>query len=322
MNNNLIEIKDLSVNFPIKSGYLGRKTGELRAVNRVSFNIKKGQTLGLVGESGCGKTTLGKSILRLIEPSNGNIRFKSTLINDLKNSEMRKIRKKMQIIFQDPYSSLNPRMNIRSILSEPLKIHNLFNQNKQQRNNRIYQLLDYVQISKSALNKYPHEFSGGQRQRICIARALAVEPEFIVCDEAVSSLDVSVQAQILNILMDLQKELNLTYLFISHNLEIIQFISHEVAVMYFGNIIEKASASEIYDNPKHPYTKALLSSILNTNFNKDRIILKGDIPNAVNPPNGCHFHPKCWKATDICKEIYPDESVLDDGHIFRCYHPL
>ena len=320
--NNLIEIENLSVNFPIKGGFWGRKNGELRAVNKVSFNIKRGQTLGLVGESGCGKTTLGRSILRLIEPSNGKIKFNETLITKLKNSEMRKIRKKMQIIFQDPYSSLNPRMNIKSILSEPLKIHNLCNQNKQQLNNRLYELLDYVKISKNALNKYPHEFSGGQRQRICIARALAVEPEFIVCDEAVSALDVSVQAQILNILMDLQKELNLTYLFISHNLEIIEFISHEVAVMYLGNIVEKASANEIYHNPKHPYTKALLSSILNTNFNKDRIILKGDSPSATKPPNGCHFHPRCWKATDICKEIYPEESLLESGHVFRCYHPL
>ncbi len=322
MESNLIEINNLSINFPIKGGFWGRKIAELRAVNKVSLNIKKGQTLGLVGESGCGKTTLGRSILRLIEPSNGNIKFADIEITRLDNYKMRKMRRKMQIIFQDPYSSMNPRMTIKSILSEPLKIHNLYTESKEQLNKRLYQLLDYVQIQKDALEKYPHEFSGGQRQRICIARALAVEPEFIVCDESVSALDVSVQAQVLNLLMDLQKELGLTYLFISHDLKIIEFISHEVAVMYLGNIVEKASANEIYNNPKHPYTKALLSSILNPNFNKERIILKGDIPSAINPPNGCHFHPRCWKATDICKEIYPEESILEERHLFRCYHPL
>ena len=322
MSEYLLEVKNLSKVFPIKGGLLGREVGAVKAVNDVSFRIKRGETLGLVGESGCGKTTLGRSILRLIEPTSGEILFDGKNIVNSTPSEMRAIRRKMQIIFQDPYASLNPRMTIGDILSEPMDIHELHT-GKEARKSRLLQLLSQVQLPPDALNKYPHEFSGGQRQRICIARALAVEPEFIVCDEPVSALDVSVQAQVVNLLMDLQKELGLTYLFIAHDLKVVEYISNRVAVMYLGNMVEVAESRELYGDAKHPYTKALFSAIPHptTADRSDRIILQGDIPSPMNPPSGCHFNPRCWNATEICREVFPGVTQHSASHMYRCYHP-
>jgi len=323
MSKNLIEVKNLCKRFPIKGGLLGREVGAVNAVNNISFSIKKGETLGLVGESGCGKTTLGRSLLRLIEPSSGEVLFNGQDILKYNKNQMRAMRRKMQIIFQDPYASLNPRMTVGSILEEPLIIHGLF-KTREERQKRLYKLLEYVQLPKDALSKYPHEFSGGQRQRVCIARALAVEPEFIVCDEPVSALDVSVQAQVVNLLMDLQKELGLTYLFIAHDLKVVEYISNRVAVMYLGNMIEVAESHELYGSARHPYTKALFSAIPNPNPNvmKERILLEGDIPSPMSPPSGCHFHPRCWLATGECKMSYPPTKSITRTHEFRCYNPV
>ena len=322
MSEYLLEVKNLCKTFPIKGGFLGREVGSVKAVNDISFKIKKGETLGLVGESGCGKTTLGRSILRLIEPSSGEILFNGQNIVNYSQSEMRAIRRKMQIIFQDPYASLNPRMTIGDILSEPMDIHELHT-GKEERKARLLKLLSQVQLPPDALNKYPHEFSGGQRQRICIARALAVEPEFIVCDEPVSALDVSVQAQVVNLLMDLQKELGLTYLFIAHDLKVVEYISNRVAVMYLGNMVEVAESSELYGGAKHPYTKALFSAIphASTSGRPDRIILEGDIPSPMNPPSGCHFNPRCWNATDTCRQTFPLPTQKSETHLYRCHNP-
>lgn len=322
MSEYLLEVKNLCKRFPIKGGLLGREVGSVNAVNDVSFKIRKGETLGLVGESGCGKTTLGRSILRLIEPTSGEILFNGKDITKYSEAEMRAVRRKMQIIFQDPYASLNPRMTIGDILSEPMDIHGLHT-NSDDRRNRLLQLLSQVQLPPDALNKYPHEFSGGQRQRICIARALAVEPEFIVCDEPVSALDVSVQAQVVNLLMDLQKELGLTYLFIAHDLKVVEYISTRVAVMYLGNMVEVAESSELYGGAKHPYTKALFSAIPHPNpeGKQERIILEGDIPSPMNPPSGCHFHPRCWNCKDECKTTFPPVTAKTETHQYRCHNP-
>ncbi len=323
MSDYILEVNNLSKRFPIKGGIFGREVGAVNAVNNVSFKIRRGETLGLVGESGCGKTTLGRSLLRLIEPTAGEVLFNGQNIVNYNATEMREIRRKMQIIFQDPYASLNPRMTIGGILSEPMDIHKLFT-GKEERKKRLYQLLDQVQLPKDALNKYPHEFSGGQRQRICIARALAVEPEFIVCDEPVSALDVSVQAQVVNLLMDLQKELGLTYLFIAHDLKVVEYISTRVAVMYLGNMIEVAESHELYGGARHPYTKALFSAIPkpNPNVHMDRILLEGDIPSPMNPPKGCHFHPRCWNASDKCRETYPEITNQSETHQYKCHNPI
>lgn len=323
MSDYILEVNDLTKRYPIRGGLLGREVARVNAVNNVSFKIKRGETLGLVGESGCGKTTLGRSLLRLIEPTNGEIIFNGDNIVDYDDNQMRILRRKMQIIFQDPYASLNPRMTVGNIISEPMIIHNLYSDGKE-RKKRLYQLLDYVQLPKDAINKYPHEFSGGQRQRICIARALAVEPEFIVCDEPVSALDVSVQAQVVNLLMDLQKELGLTYLFIAHDLKVVEYISNRVAVMYLGHVVEVAESHELYGHCCHPYTKALFSAIPNPdpNVQHDRIILEGDLPSPMRPPKGCHFHPRCWKATDDCKGSYPAHVNQSDTHSYSCFHPI
>ena len=305
MSEILLSVKNLTKRFPIKGGILNREVGSVQAVTEVSFDIKKGETLGLVGESGCGKSTLGRSILRLIEPTAGQIIYDGRDITKISQDEMRKLRRKMQIIFQDPYASLNPRMTVEQILSEPLDIHGLAT-SKDDKKKRISKLLDLVGIRQEAVTRYPHEFSGGQRQRICIARALAVEPEFIVCDEPVSALDVSIQAQIVNLMQDLQQELGLTYLFIAHDLKVVEHISNRVAVMYLGKVAELADAEELYQNPKHPYTRALLSAIPlpDPDYKKERIILKGDVPSPINPPAGCYFHPRCPMMTERCKAVW------------------
>lgn len=320
----LLSVKNLVKRFPIKGGILNREISSVQAVSNVSFDIKRGETLGLVGESGCGKSTLGRCILRLIEPTAGEVIFKGRDITKIDATEMRKLRRSMQIIFQDPYASLNPRMTVESILSEPLEIHGLAN-SKEEKRKRIFRLLDLVGLRRESISRYPHEFSGGQRQRICIARALAVEPEFIVCDEPVSALDVSIQAQIVNLMQDLQKDLGLTYLFIAHDLKVVEHISSRVAVMYLGKIAELADAEELYQNPRHPYTQALLSAIPlpDPEYKKDRIILKGDVPSPINPPSGCYFHPRCPMAQENCKTSWPKLEAVKNSptlHEASCFY--
>lgn len=313
----LLSVRNLVKRFPVHGGILNREIASVRAVTDVSFDIKKGETLGLVGESGCGKSTLGRSILRLIEPTSGQIFYKGRDITKLAPEEMRRLRRQMQIIFQDPYASLNPRMTVEQILAEPLDIHELVH-SKEEKRKRIFNLMDLVGLRKESIARYPHEFSGGQRQRICIARALAVEPEFIVCDEPVSALDVSIQAQIVNLLQDLQKELGLTYLFIAHDLKVVEHISTRVAVMYLGKVVEIAESEVLYANPQHPYTQALLSAIPipDPTLKKKRIILRGDVPSPINPPSGCYFHPRCPKATEKCARVWPKlEGVRGDSII-------
>ncbi len=320
----LLSVRNLVKQFPVKGGLFGREIASVKAVQNVSFDIYKGETLGLVGESGCGKSTLGRSILRLIEPTSGEVFFKGQDITKIDHSEMRKLRRNMQIIFQDPYASLNPRMTIEEILAEPLEIHKLA-RTKEEKLKRIYELFDLVGLRKESLSRYPHEFSGGQRQRICIARALAVQPEFIVCDEPVSALDVSIQAQIVNLLQDLQKELKLTYLFIAHDLKVVEHISNRVAVMYLGKVAEIADGEELYAHPKHPYTKALLSAIPvpDPNYKKDRVILQGDVPSPLNPPSGCYFHPRCPIAENKCKVDHPALLNVGAGDVHKaaCHFP-
>lgn len=320
----LVSVQNLVKRFPIRGGLLSREIASVKAVSNVSFQIRKGETLGLVGESGCGKSTLGRCILRLIEPTSGQVLFKGQDITKLSIREMRKLRRNMQIIFQDPYASLNPRMTVEDILGEPLDIHGLC-KSKQERKQRIFKLLDLCGLRKEAIGRYPHEFSGGQRQRVCIARALAVEPEFIVCDEPVSALDVSIQAQIVNLMQDLQKELGLTYLFIAHDLKVVEHISTRVAVMYLGQVVEMAKAEDLYDQPKHPYTKALLSAIPipDPTYQKDRIILKGDVPSPIHPPAGCHFHTRCPMVKEECKVNGPSlrelKKTSDASHNVSCH---
>ncbi|MDR3606694.1 MAG: dipeptide ABC transporter ATP-binding protein [Oligoflexia bacterium] len=311
----LLSVRNLVKRFPIHGGLLSREVASVKAVSGVSFDIKRGETLGLVGESGCGKSTLGRCVLRLIEPTSGEVIFDGRDITKLAPAEMRKLRRRMQIIFQDPYASLNPRMTVEEILGEPLDIHQL-TKSKADRHKRIVQLLDLCGLRREAISRYPHEFSGGQRQRICIARALAVEPDFIVCDEPVSALDVSIQAQIVNLMMDLQKELGLTYLFIAHDLKVVEHISNRVAVMYLGNVVEVAEAQELYANPKHPYTQALLSAIPipDPMRRKERVILKGDVPSPINPPAGCHFNPRCPVARSGPCQAKAPELKLAPGH--------
>lgn len=324
MNNSesLLRVENLTKEFPIMGGFWGTQVASLKAVRNVSFEIKKGETLGLVGESGCGKSTLGRCLLRLIEPTTGKIFYKNEDITLKEGSELRALRKKIQIIFQDPFSSLNPRMTIASILDEPLLLHRP-DMTAKDRRERSLELLQLVGLRPDFYNRYPHEFSGGQRQRIGIARALAVEPELIVCDEPVSALDVSVQAQVINLLMDLQDRLELTYLFVAHDLKVVKHVSQRVAVMYLGEIVELASSAELYKNPRHPYTKALLSSIpqIKAEARTERIILTGDVPSPIKPPQGCHFHPRCPVAIDKCKtEKPPLTEVASIGvHLASCW---
>jgi oligopeptide transport system ATP-binding protein len=304
--NSLLRVENITKQFPIYGGLFSKQVAAVKAVQDISFEINKGETLGLVGESGCGKSTLGRSLIRLIEPSSGKIFFKNKEITKADGTELRELRKKMQIIFQDPYASLNPRMTIGAILEEPLIIHNLFNSAKD-RQDRVRELINLVGLRPEHLSRYPHEFSGGQRQRVGIARALAVNPELIICDEPVSALDVSIQAQVINLLMELQQKLGLTYIFIAHDLKVVEHVSHRVAVMYLGKIVELASSDELYKNPQHPYTRALLSAIPipDPKPRPERIILTGDVPSPLNPPTGCQFHPRCPLADANCAKQSP-----------------
>lgn len=315
-----LQVDNLSKHFPIYKGLFNKQAGAVQAVNQVSLSVYKGETLGVVGESGCGKSTLGRCILQLIRPSSGHVYFQGTDLTQLNRKQLQPIRKSLQIIFQNPYSSLDPRMKVGDILVEPLLVHRIGDRSTHQK--RIKTLLDTVGLPESAIGRYPHEFSGGQRQRIGIARALALEPEFIVADEPVSALDVSVQAQILNLLDDLKKELNLTLFFIAHNLSVVEYISDRVAVMYLGGIVEIAPTNELYQKPLHPYTQALLSAIPLPNPNRscdNRVLLAGDLPSPANPPSGCHFHTRCPYVTEQCKQEKPLSVEYFPGHWASCH---
>jgi oligopeptide transport system ATP-binding protein len=320
-NDALVHVGDLFVHFPIYRGLIRRQIGAVRAVDGVSFDIKRGETLGLVGESGSGKSTTGRAILQLRRPTSGKVQFDGVDLVQLKGEELRKMRRKMQMIFQDPYASLNPRMTVGEIVSEPLLVHDVTTE--AEATERVKQLLELVKLNPSFSSRYPHEFSGGQRQRIGIARALALQPSFIVCDEPISALDVSIQAQVVNLLEDLQEQFNLTYLFIAHDLSMVRHISDRVAVMYLGVIMELASRDEIYLKPLNPYTQALLSAIPIpdpiADSKRQRVILEGDIPSPVNPPSGCRFRTRCPIAEQICAEVKPDFRELRQGHFTACH---
>jgi oligopeptide/dipeptide ABC transporter ATP-binding protein len=315
----LLAVENLKKYFPIRRGVLSRVAAYVKAVDDVSFVIKKGETFGLVGESGCGKTTAGRAVLRLIEPDAGQIRFDGVDMLSLNASGLRRKRRDMQIIFQDPYASLNPRLTIRSIVGEPFAIHKTASGSE--RDDQVAMLLTTVGLDPSVMNRYPHEFSGGQRQRIGIARALALRPKLIVADEPVSALDVSIQAQIINLLADLQSKLGLTYLFISHAIPVIEHISTRIGVMYLGKLVEVGTSEQICLNPRHPYTQALLSAVPNPDpaAKKQRIVLKGDVPTPINPPSGCRFHTRCPIAVDRCKTEEPPLRLLEDGRETACH---
>lgn len=318
----LLEVKNMKMYFPVTSGIIfQKKVADVKAVDNVSFTIARGETLGLVGESGCGKTTTGRAILQLYKPTDGDVIFDGTRLNDLDNSSMRAMRRQMQIIFQDPYGSLNPRMTCGDIVGEPLIVHKLTS-GKGEYRDRVDELLQTVGLNPYMADRYPHEFSGGQRQRIGIARALAVNPSFIVCDEPVSALDVSIQAQVINLLEDLQEQFGLTYLFIAHDLSVVRHISDRVAVMYLGHIVEVADRNELYDNPLHPYTRALLSAVPIPDpiveAERERIILTGDVPSPMNPPPGCVFHTRCPVMIDECQEEMPELREVSPGHWVAC----
>ena len=323
----LLEVKGLKKHFPIRTGVLKRTTGQVYAVDGVSFSVEKGETLGLVGESGCGKSTTGRAVLRLIAPTAGTITFEGVDVMAASRSQMQRLRRDMQVIFQDPYASLNPRMRVRNIVGESLKIHNIGTE--AERKKRVFELLETVGLSTEHAERYPHEFSGGQRQRIGIARALALNPKLIICDEPVSALDVSIRAQVINLLEDLQDEFDLTYLVIAHDLSVVKHISDRVAVMYLGKIVEISDSAVLYDQPQHPYTEALLSAAPipdpTTERARRRIILEGDVPSPANPPRGCVFHPRCPRAQELCTAAMPTLASTggDAGprHEVACYFP-
>ena len=319
----LVNVQGLKMYFPVTAGLIfQRKIADVKAVDGVNFEVKKGETLGLVGESGCGKSTTGRAILQLYKPTAGSVRFGNLELTKLGGNELRRMRRKMQMIFQDPYASLNPRMSIGSIIGEPLAIHGLAKGGRA-RKERIQDLMRVVGLNPYYANRYPHEFSGGQRQRIGIARALAVEPDFIVADEPVSALDVSIQAQIINLLEDLQQQFGLTYLFIAHDLSVVRHISDRVGVMYLGKMMELADRNELYENPLHPYTKALLSAVPvpdpNVEKQRERIILTGDVPSPLRPPSGCVFHTRCPIAIEECRQVIPEWRDVGGGHMVACH---
>ena len=317
----LLEVNGLQVYFPVTAGLFQRKVADIRAVDGIDFYVKRGETLGLVGESGCGKSTTGRGILQLVRPTAGSVKLDGTELTELKGSVLRRFRRRMQMVFQDPYSSLNPRMSVRDIVSEPMQIHGLYK--GRERRDRVAYLLNAVGLNPYFARRFPHEFSGGQRQRIGIARALAVEPDFIVCDEPVSALDVSIQAQVINLLEDLQEEFNLTYLFIAHDLAVVRHISDRVAVMYLGKMMELAGSNELYQNPLHPYTKALMSAVPITDpvveRARERIILTGDVPSPLRPPPGCVFNTRCPIAVDVCYEQIPEWREVSTEHWVACH---
>lgn len=319
-NNKILETINLTKHFPIKKGFFNKVVGQIQAVTDLNLSIYKGETLGLVGESGCGKSTAGRCILNLLKPTSGEVLFENQNIFEQDKKSIKNLRRQMQIIFQNPYSSLDPRMTVRDIVTEPLIIHKLYSHEDCQK--RVNKLLDMVGISQEWMERYPHEFSGGQRQRVGIARALALNPTFVVADEPVSALDVSIQAQILNLMQDLKQELNLTYLFISHNLSVVQYISDRIAVMYLGKIVEIAQSDQLYRSPKHPYTEALLSAIPVPDpllERSNRILLEGDVPSPDNPPPGCNFHTRCLYAQDKCKLEEPLLEQKQNGHWVKCH---
>lgn len=320
MSEVLLEAVDLRKHFAVRAGVLSNIKGYVKAVDGISLSISKGETFGLVGESGCGKSTLGRLLLRLIEPTSGKCLINGENIYHLKEEQLRKLRRDIQIIFQDPYASLNPKMTIGKTIEEPMKIFNII-ADKSEREEKVKELLEIVGLSRDHYGRFPHEFSGGQRQRISIARALALKPKLIVCDEAVSALDVSIRSQILNLLKDLQEEFNLTYVFISHDLSVVKYICDRIGVMYLGKIVEMASSADLFRNPSHPYTKALLSAIPEPNPKKakDRVILKGDVPNPINPPEGCVFHPRCIYASERCRTDIPYPMQVCEGHYASCH---
>lgn len=316
----LLEVRDLKKHYPIRKGLFSKQTGAVRAVDGVNLSVLRGETLAVVGESGCGKSTTGRAILRLIEPTGGEIKFDGTDIRSLGPEAMRKMRTQMQMVFQDPYASLDPRWTVRQVLEEPFLTH-MPEVAGAELKNRVAELMEVVGLSPYHANRYPHEFSGGQRQRIGIARALAMNPKFIVCDEPVSALDVSIQAQVLNLMQDLQARFGLTYLFISHDLSVVKFISDRVAVMYLGKVVELAPTKELFANPLHPYTKALMSAVPKPEpgLRKERVILKGDVPSPENPPSGCTFHTRCPLASDVCRRDIPELREVSPGVQAACH---
>jgi oligopeptide transport system ATP-binding protein len=320
-NNTLLHVEDLMMHFPIYRGVIRKQVGAVRAVDGVSFDVKRGETLGLVGESGCGKSTTGRAILQLYKPTAGKVEFDGVNLITLKGEKMRQMRRKMQMIFQDPYASLNPRMTVGQIVGEPLMVHNAATAKEIEA--RVQHLLDLVNLNPSFANRYPHEFSGGQRQRIGVARALALQPSFIICDEPISALDVSIQAQVVNLLEELQEQFNLTYLFIAHDLSMVRHISDRVAVMYLGVLVELTTRDEIYANPLHPYSQALLSAVPIpdpvADAKRKRTILTGDVPSPANPPSGCRFRTRCPIAESICAEERPAFRELKPGHFTACH---
>ncbi|MGE0424039.1 MAG: ABC transporter ATP-binding protein [Reyranellaceae bacterium] len=320
MSEPLLKVKDLKKHFDVRGGVLSRVIDHVHAVDGVSLEVAQGETLGVVGESGCGKSTTGRCILRLIEPTSGEIWFQGQDVRKMDGERLRALRRDMQIIFQDPYASLNPRLTVGGIIGEALQIHNLAKNNREIEA-RVVELLETVGLRSEYMHRYPHEFSGGQRQRIGIARALAVEPKLIVCDEPVSALDVSVQAQVINLLEDLQEKFGLTYLFIAHDLSVVEHISDRVAVMYLGRVVEVASAKDLYANPRHPYTEALLSAvpIPDPKAKRKRIVLQGDVPNPIRPPSGCHFHTRCPIAVESCSKDVPHLKESAPGHWVSCH---